>query len=101
MEVNSEIENINTFLPRAASLLAPGGVMAIISYHSLEDRIIKRFFSGTTEGFTFPRGLPAPAKETGPILERITRKSITPTEEEVGQNPRSRSARLRAVRRVS
>lgn len=101
MEVNHEIENIKTFLPKAASLLAPGGVVAIISYHSLEDRIIKRFFAGTTEGFTYPRGLPAPVRDTGPVLERITRKSITPTEDEVMQNPRSRSARLRAARKVS
>ncbi len=101
MEVNHEIDNIKTFLPKAASLLAPGGVVAIISYHSLEDRIIKRFFSGTDDGFVFPRGLPAPAKDTGPILERITRKSVTPTEEEILQNPRARSARLRAARRVS
>lgn len=102
MEVNQEIENINTFLPKATSLLAIGGIMAVISYHSLEDRIIKRFFSGTQEGFTFPRGLPPIASpDAGPKIERVTRKSIVPSEEEILENPRARSARLRAVRRVS
>ncbi|HON38084.1 MAG: 16S rRNA (cytosine(1402)-N(4))-methyltransferase RsmH [Desulfomonilia bacterium] len=101
MEVNQEIENLQSFLPKAASLLAPGGVIAIISFHSLEDRIVKRFFAGTPERFVYPRGLPAPAPEEPRLLKPITRKSITPSEEEVRNNPRSRSARLRAARRLS
>lgn len=101
MEVNQEIESLSTFLPKASSLLDIGGIMAIISFHSLEDRIVKRFFSGTPEEFIFPRGLPAPAPETGPRFERITRKPITPSPGEIEENPRSRSARLRAARRIS
>jgi 16S rRNA (cytosine1402-N4)-methyltransferase len=101
MEVNQEIAVIEDFLPKAAGLLAIGGVMAIISFHSLEDRLVKRFFTGDAGKFIYPQGLPAPVKSTGPAFERITRKSVTASEEEVERNPRARSARLRAARRVS
>lgn len=101
MEVNGEIESIRDFLPKAAGLLAVGGVMAVISFHSLEDRLVKRFFSGTDRGFFHPRGLPPPPKKAGPGIERVTRRSITAAEGEVERNPRARSARLRAARRVS
>ncbi|MFA5653335.1 MAG: 16S rRNA (cytosine(1402)-N(4))-methyltransferase RsmH [Desulfomonilia bacterium] len=101
MEVNQEIESLQDFLPKAASLLAPGGVIAIISFHSLEDRIVKRFFAGAPERFVYPRGLPAPGPEGPRLLKPFTRKSITPSEEEIRNNPRSRSARLRAARRAS
>lgn len=101
MEVNGEIDSIGAFLPKAAGLLAVGGVMAVISFHSLEDRLVKRFFAGTDREFFHPRGLPAPPKEAGPGIERITRRSITASGEEVERNPRARSARLRAARRVS
>ena len=100
MEVNQELESLNSFLPKASSLLAPGGIMAIISFHSLEDRAVKKFFTGPENSFIYPRGLPAPASTTGHPFERVTRKSITATEEEIENNPRSRSARLRAVRRL-
>jgi 16S rRNA (cytosine1402-N4)-methyltransferase len=100
MEVNGEISNIGEFLPKAANLLAIGGVMAVISFHSLEDRLVKRFFSGGTGEFVFPRGLPAP-EARGPVFERITRKPVEAGQEEVDANPRARSARLRAARRVS
>lgn len=100
MEVNQEIESLNSFLPKASALLNIGGVIAVISFHSLEDRIVKRFFSGTPEDFVYPRGLPAP-EESGLKLERITRKPIVPSPEEIEENPRSRSAHLRAARRIS
>lgn len=101
MEVNQEIESLQSFLPKAVSLLAPGGVIAIISFHSLEDRIVKRFFAGTPERFDYPRGLPAPAPQEPRLLKPVSRKPITPSEEEIRNNPRSRSARLRAARRLS
>lgn len=101
MEVNQELESLQGFLPKAVSLLAAGGVIAVISFHSLEDRIVKRFLAGTPERFVFPRGLPAPLPEEKKTLELVTRKSITPSEEEMRENPRARSARLRAARRIS
>jgi 16S rRNA (cytosine1402-N4)-methyltransferase len=101
MEVNQEIESLRSFLPKAASLLSRGGVMAVISFHSLEDRIVKRFFTGADEGMVLPRGLPAPASGRENVLERVTRRSVTASEEEVARNPRARSARLRAARRMT
>ena len=79
--VNRELEELASSLPRAAGLLAPGGRLVVISYHSLEDRIVKRFF----------------AEE--PSLEAITPKPLRPGETEVAANPRARSARLRAAER--
>lgn len=101
MEVNKEIENLEDFLPKASSLLNIGGILAVISYHSLEDRIVKRFFSGTTHTNYFLRGLPEPSPGDSPKLVRVSTKSITPSPMEIRQNPRARSARLRAARRVS
>jgi 16S rRNA (cytosine1402-N4)-methyltransferase len=100
MEVNKEIENLENFLPKASSLLSPGGVLAVISYHSLEDRIVKRFFSGPRHVNYFLRGLPEPSPGEPSKLVRVTSKSITPSPEELAQNPRARSARLRAARSV-
>lgn len=100
MEVNKEIENLKTFLPKASSALSIGGVLAVISYHSLEDRIVKRFFSGSGEENYFLRGLPRPSSPDTPRLVRIQSKSITASHEETQANPRARSARLRAARRV-
>lgn len=99
MEVNQELETLREFLPKAASLLAPGGVLAVISFHSLEDRIVKRFLAGTPDRFVYPRGLPAPQPPEERLLEPVTRRSVTASEEEMLNNPRSRSARLRAARR--
>ena len=101
MEVNQEIQSLRSFLPKAVSLLAEGGVIAVISFHSLEDRIVKRFLAGTPDRFVYPRGLPAPPSQGETALELITRRPITPSAKELRDNPRSRSARLRAARRVS
>lgn len=100
MEVNKEIENLQRFLPKAYSSLSIGGILAVISYHSLEDRIVKRFFSGTVGENYFLRGLPEPERVDAPGLAKITGKSITASPEEIQANPRARSARLRAARRV-
>jgi len=77
--VNRELEELATSLPRAVGLLAPGGRIVVIAYHSLEDRITKRFF----------RELPE--------LRALTKKPLRPSVAEVSRNPRARSARLRAV----
>lgn len=100
MEVNAELENLKGFLPKAAELLAPGGVLAVIAFHSLEDRIVKQFIAGP-EGREHYPVLPVKPVRTGPILERVTKKSAVPSVDEVHSNPRARSARLRAARRVA
>lgn len=101
MEVNHELDNLKEFLPDAAGLLSDGGVMAIISFHSLEDRIVKQFFAGSSTALLNRRGIPLPQEPPAVIFQRITKKSITASPEEITSNPRSRSARLRAARRIS
>jgi 16S rRNA (cytosine1402-N4)-methyltransferase len=81
IEVNRELEELAASLPQAASLLEPGGRLVVISYHSLEDRIVKRFIGGE------------------PPLTALTRKPVSPSERERAANPRARSARLRAAER--
>jgi 16S rRNA (cytosine1402-N4)-methyltransferase len=81
LAVNDELEELQRALPLAVRALAPGGRLVVIAYHSLEDRIVKRFFAEATE------------------LEVITRKPVRPTTGEVEENPRARSARLRAAER--
>lgn len=84
--VNAELEALELALPQAAALLAPGGRLAVISFHSLEDRIVKEFFRGSTRGQR--------------PLSILTRKPIRPSPDEVGANPRSRSAKLRIAQRL-
>jgi len=100
MEVNSELDNLNEFLPKATALLRQGGIMAIISFHSLEDRIVKQFFAGTQTTLLSRRGLPLPQESPVVFFARITKKPITASDEEIQVNPRARSARLRAARRA-
>jgi 16S rRNA (cytosine1402-N4)-methyltransferase len=90
--VNRELESLETALPQAVELLAPGGRMAIISFHSLEDRIVKLFFRAES-GYG---GSEQPAR-----LQIITKKPIEASEQEARSNPRSRSAKLRIAERVA
>jgi 16S rRNA (cytosine1402-N4)-methyltransferase len=101
IEVNSELDNLKEFLPKAAALLSENGVMAIISFHSLEDRIVKQFFAGTSTALLSRRGLPVPQESPAVFFARITKKPITASAEEIQMNPRARSARLRAARRAT
>jgi len=84
IEVNRELEQIESSLPQALSVTSPGGRLVAVSYHSLEDRIVKRFFRGEADG-------------EAPRLRLIKRKPIRPSEEEIAQNPRASSALLRAA----
>ncbi|HNQ85682.1 MAG TPA: 16S rRNA (cytosine(1402)-N(4))-methyltransferase RsmH [Deltaproteobacteria bacterium] len=101
LEVNAELDNLKTFLPKASALLAEGGVLAVISFHSLEDRIVKRFFAGHTATLLHRPGLPLQREAPVVPLRRITKKPVLACDEEVRCNPRARSAKLRAARRVS
>ncbi len=99
--VNRELEQLENVLPAALSLLNPGGRLVVIAYHSLEDRIVKRFFQAEAKGrCTCPADLPACVCGATPMLKILTRKPVLPTEIEVDDNPRARSARLRVAERL-
>lgn len=98
--VNDELGNLEAALPQALTLLRPGGVLAVISFHSLEDRIVKQFLRRESSDCICPPRTPiCQCGHRAQIIE-IERKGITPTESEIAQNPRSRSARLRSARRL-
>ncbi len=85
--VNHELDRLQTALPQAVELLAPGGRLAVISFHSLEDRIVKQFLRAEASGET-------------PRLTILTKKPVVPTAAEVASNPRARSAKLRVATRI-
>jgi 16S rRNA (cytosine1402-N4)-methyltransferase len=88
-------------LPIAVDLLAPGGRLAVISFHSLEDRIVKEAFRRMAKGPAYDPARPSPTMETyRPLVALATRKPVTPGEKEVAENPRSRSAKLRVVEKT-
>jgi 16S rRNA (cytosine1402-N4)-methyltransferase len=99
--VNEELEALEAGLAAAVDLLRPGGRLVVLSYHSLEDRIVKRFFAAERRGCVCPPELPVCVCGRNPRLRLLTRKSVTPAPEEVATNPRSRSARLRAAERLA
>lgn len=97
--VNEELDVLERTLPIAIDHLAPGGRLAIISFHSLEDRIVKRAF--LKESGQLPEDAPPMATAPPARIERITRKPIRPGPEEIEANPRARSARLRVAERLA
>jgi 16S rRNA (cytosine1402-N4)-methyltransferase len=105
MEVNRELPNLADGLDDAVHLLSPGGRMLVLAYHSLEDRIVKRRFadwSGTAEREQYvPRGLPDPTPVPEPVVKILSRKPMRPRADEIAENPRAESARLRAVEKIS
>jgi 16S rRNA (cytosine1402-N4)-methyltransferase len=98
--VNDELGSLDSGLPSAWSLLADGGRFAAIAFHSLEDRRVKRFLAGLARGCTCPPELPMCVCGHQPEAELITRRVVRPGEGEAERNPRSRSARLRAARKL-
>jgi 16S rRNA (cytosine1402-N4)-methyltransferase len=98
--VNRELEALAAALPQAVELLAPGGRLAVISFHSLEDRIVKRYFVDQAATCVCPPGLAVCICGRKPVVSIVTRHGIKPAEREVAANPRSRSATLRVVEKV-
>jgi 16S rRNA (cytosine1402-N4)-methyltransferase len=99
--VNHELEHLETALKQAVDLLGYEGRLVVISYHSLEDRIVKQFMQKEARGCICPPGTPTCVCGHTPSLRLINRKVITPTETEIDINPRSRSAKLRAAERIT
>ena len=93
--VNEELAAVEKGLPAAVSVLRPGGRLAVISFHSLEDRIVKDFFRALSKDQVNPPYEKIYEVERKATLKEITRKPVTPTEEEIKANPRARSAKLR------
>lgn len=87
--VNNELENLKSALPRAGRLLLPGGRMVVISFHSLEDKIVKEFAQG------------AQLKDGQTVLKEVVKKPLAPSDEEVAQNISARSAKMRVLERVA
>ena len=96
--VNGELEAVAAVLPVAVDLLKPGGRLAVIAFHSLEDRLVKNFLRELAHGHD-DLSLPVP-QAFEPVLELVTRKPVTPSVEEVAANPRSRSAKLRIAEKL-
>jgi 16S rRNA (cytosine1402-N4)-methyltransferase len=99
--VNQELDHLAAFLQDGYRLLRPGGRMVILSYHSLEDRLVKEAFRRWAASCICPPQLPVCACAWAPQVRILTPKPLPPTPTEIAANPRSRSARLRAVERVT
>ncbi|MCL2842016.1 MAG: 16S rRNA (cytosine(1402)-N(4))-methyltransferase RsmH [Oscillospiraceae bacterium] len=98
--VNDELGAVEDMLEAATACLAPGGRLAVISFHSLEDRLVKNAISRREKGCTCPRDFPVCVCGFVPTLKNMSRKAILPTAEEIEQNPRARSAKLRVAERI-
>ena len=100
IHVNRELEEIEAALPQAVGLLAPGGRLCVISFHSLEDRLVKRFMRREAQGDPVYAGLPNVPPHARPRL-KLVGGAVMPRDEEVAANPRSRSAVLRVAERIA
>ncbi|MED5280419.1 MAG: 16S rRNA (cytosine(1402)-N(4))-methyltransferase, partial [Verrucomicrobiota bacterium] len=98
--INGELEALAMTLPKAFRAMRDGGVLAVISFHSLEDRIVKRFMRKMS-GRPIHRGDSSFAQDRTAYAEMVQAKAIFPSKSEVESNPRSRSARLRVLRKIS
>ncbi len=99
--VNDELSEIEAGLEATIPLLKTGGRLAVISFHSLEDRLVKNFIREHSKSCSCPPEQPVCTCETQPLLRPVHRKVIRPTEEEIAENPRSRSAKLRVAERIN
>jgi 16S rRNA (cytosine1402-N4)-methyltransferase len=99
--VNEELQALEAGLAASVDLLRPGGRLVVLSYHSLEDRIVKRFIASERRGCVCPPEVPVCVCGHHPRLRLVTHPSLTPTAAEIAANPRARSARLRAAERLA
>jgi 16S rRNA (cytosine1402-N4)-methyltransferase len=97
IEVNDELGSLERALPAALEVLRPGGRLAVISFHSLEDRIVKRWLRSEEHGCTCPPEFPVCACGASPTLRATPRRAVRPSAAEVARNPRSQSARMRVA----
>ncbi|MBQ7915546.1 MAG: 16S rRNA (cytosine(1402)-N(4))-methyltransferase RsmH [Firmicutes bacterium] len=100
IEVNQELSILEDAISDMAQLLAPGGRICIITFHSLEDRIVKQTFRKLENPCTCPKNFPVCVCGKKPVVKVVTRKPILPSDEEIEGNPRSRSAKLRVAERI-
>jgi len=100
IHINRELEEVRACLASACGLLAVGGRLVVISFHSLEDRIVKRFIRDETRGERFPRGVPVTVKQMHARLRPVGRP-VRPSNEEIERNPRARSAVMRVAERLT
>ncbi len=100
IEVNGELDSIKPLIDAAANSLVSGGRIAIISFHSLEDRIVKQSYKALATGCTCPRDFPVCVCGKKPIIKEVSHKPILPSDNELKENPRSRSAKLRVAEKI-
>ena len=100
IEVNSELKILNKTIEDGINRLNPGGRMAIITFHSLEDRIVKLKFRELENPCTCPKEFPVCVCGKKPLVKVLSKKGIAPTEKEIEENPRSRSAKVRVVEKI-
>jgi 16S rRNA (cytosine1402-N4)-methyltransferase len=100
IEVNDELGSVERALPAALEMLRPGGRLAVISFHSLEDRIVKRFLRSQEHGCTCPPDFPVCACGSKPTMRATPRRAVRPNTAEIARNPRAQSARLRVGTKV-
>jgi 16S rRNA (cytosine1402-N4)-methyltransferase len=100
IEVNGELDQLRSVLPQAVDVLDPGGRLAVLSYHSLEDRIVKRFFADEARGCVCPPDFPVCTCGAEAKLRQVTRKAKRPSAEEESRNPRASAARLRVAEKL-
>jgi 16S rRNA (cytosine1402-N4)-methyltransferase len=101
MEVNQELEALTRVLPQCVDALEPGGRMVVLSYHSLEDRIVKRYFTQEANGCKCPPDLPVCSCGAEARLRVLTRRPRRASEDEIEANPRASAGKLRAAERIA
>lgn len=100
IEVNHELENLQEFLPKAFDVLAPGGRLVVVSFHSLEDRIVKQYFAGLTKGCVCPIDFPQCVCGKNPQAKILTKKPVSASQDELKKNSKAKPAKLRAIEKI-